>query len=191
MKMRIVSEYFEGKVLLFEHFEVDDIRGRFAKLWMQNWKESFSIKEVFLSTSRRGVVRGLHYIIRPHAQRRIVTCIEGKMKDVVVDIRKRSPTYANYVAVDLDGRSNRSIFIGVGFAHGFLALEDCTVIYFADELYDKQLDRGIRWNDPQISIAWGVENPVVSERDSSHPYLKEADNNYLYGDLSEQDSGFG
>ena len=186
--MRIIGKYFEGKVLLFEHFAADDARGRFAKLWIENWIEGFSTKEAFFSKSMRGVIRGLHYVMKPHAQRRIVSCIDGKIKDVIVDIRKRSPTYADYVCVDLEGHSNRSIYIDVGFAHGFLALEDSIVIYLADKPYDKRCDRGIKWDDPQIAVAWGAEKPLISQRDSSNPYLRDADNNYLYDDSNEQDN---
>jgi len=169
-------------VQLFEYPESADLRGEFRKLWMTRWNENFSLGELFLSHSRKDVIRGLHYIIRPATQKRIIFCTEGRIRDVVVDIRKGAPTYGKYVSAILEQKSNRGIYVGEGVAHGFLALEDSTVIYLTDMPYDEKYDRGIRWNDPEIGIRWGVSSPILSRKDANLPLLKDAENNFVYNE---------
>jgi dTDP-4-dehydrorhamnose 3,5-epimerase len=159
-----------------------DLRGDFSKLWASGWLDNFSVGEVFLSNSRKGVIRGLHYIMHPSTQKRAVFCVQGKIKDVIVDIRKGSPTYSEYVSVDLQEKDNRGIYIGEGFAHGFLALADSIVVYLASTPYDEKYDRGVIWNDPEIAIDWGIKTPIQSKKDATLPLLKDAENNFVYKD---------
>jgi dTDP-4-dehydrorhamnose 3,5-epimerase len=180
--LKTIQSFFEGKVQLFEHTGTTDLRGDFAKLWAAGWIENFSVGEVFLSSSKKGVIRGLHYLMHPATQKRAVFCVQGKIEDVAVDIRKGSPTYSKYIAVNLEGKSNRGIYLGEGFAHGFLAKEDSTVIYLANIPYDEKYDRGIRWNDPEIGIDWAIGDPILSRKDATLPFLKDAENNFVYND---------
>jgi dTDP-4-dehydrorhamnose 3,5-epimerase len=180
--LKVIRSFFNGKVQVFEHPGTRDLRGDFAKLWATGWLGNFSMGEVFLSTSRKRVIRGLHYILRPSTQKRAVFCVEGKIKDVNVDIRKGSPTYGKYVFADLQGNDNRGIYIDEGFAHGFLALRGSTVVYLASTPYDAKNDRGIIWNDPEIAIEWGIKNPILSKKDAALPLLKDAENNFVYPD---------
>ncbi len=135
------------------------------------------------SKSQKGVLRGLHYQLRPMEQGKLVRCIRGRIWDVAVDIRKGSPWYGKWVAVELSEENKLMLWIPPGFAHGFVALEDNTeVIYKVTKEYSPELERGIIWNDPDIGIDWPVKNPKLSERDSRLPPLREAENNFLYGE---------
>ena len=135
------------------------------------------------SKSQKGVLRGLHYQLRPMEQGKLVRCVRGRIWDVAVDIRKGSPWYGKWVAVELSEENKLMLWIPPGFAHGFVALEDNTeVIYKVTKEYSPELERGIIWNDPDIGIDWPVKNPKLSERDSRLPPLREAENNFLYGE---------
>lgn len=143
------------------------------------------MKEYFVqgnySRSLYGVLRGLHYQKNPCAQGKLVQCINGKIFDVAVDIRKGSPTYGSCVSVELSGDNNHMLYVPPGFAHGFVVLsESADVIYKCTREYSPEDDRGIIWNDPYINIQWPVKDPVLSEKDSKHPLLKDADNNFEY-----------
>ncbi len=177
--MKKLKQCFGGKVFLFEHFRASDRRGSFSKHWVDGAK-AFKVGEIFSSFSKKGVLRGLHYILAPQTQSRMVFCLSGRVKDVVVDIRKGSPTYGKHVSVELSAEKNTAIFIGKGFAHGFLALEDSLLLYLADKPYFAKSDRGIKWNDPALGIKWGAKKPVVSERDAAFPLLADAENNFNY-----------
>jgi dTDP-4-dehydrorhamnose 3,5-epimerase len=180
--LKVLEKYFDGQVFTFEYFKAGDVRGDFGKVWVREDFPGFSMAETFYSKSKKDVIRGFHYIKRPATQKRIVACLHGQVRDVVVDIRKGSPTYGKYVSIDLDSKVNKAVFIGKGFAHGFHSLEDSILFYLIDGRYDKTLDRGIRYDDPQIGVDWGVKKPIISERDAAHPPLKDADNNFAYGE---------
>jgi len=134
------------------------------------------------SKSKKGVLRGLHYQLEPKAQGKLVRCIRGKIWDVALDIRKGSPTYMKWVCVELSEENKNMLWIPPGFAHGFIALEDSEIIYKCTAEHDPALDRGIVWNDPLIGIKWPIENPILSEKDKKLPLLKNAENNFFYGD---------
>ncbi|MBO8143328.1 MAG: dTDP-4-dehydrorhamnose 3,5-epimerase [Thermodesulfobacterium sp.] len=137
------------------------------------------------SKSKKGVLRGLHYQLNPKAQGKLVRCIKGKIWDVAVDIRKGSPWYSKWVAVELSEENKHMLWIPPGFAHGFVALEDSEIIYKCTEEYDPALDRGIIWNDREIGIKWPITNPILSKKDAGLPKLKNAENNFVYqkGDI--------
>lgn len=177
--MSVLESLFDKRVFIFEFFRSTDSRGDFTKIWTKGLTE-FVAREVFISNSRKGVIRGLHYILRPETQRRIVVCLTGKIRDFVVDIRQGSPTFRHYVEMDLNGQENRGVYIDQGFAHGFLALEESRVLYLADVPYNQKYDRGIRWNDPSIGIPWGVKNPILSEKDAMLPLMNTAEINFIY-----------
>ncbi|OWP65029.1 dTDP-4-dehydrorhamnose 3,5-epimerase [Hymenobacter amundsenii] len=126
------------------------------------------------SRSDRGVVRGLHFQKPPHAQAKLVRVAAGRALDVIVDIRRDSPTYGRHVSVVLDAERFNMFYVPVGFAHGFTALEDNTLfLYKCTDYYAPQSEGGLLWNDPALGIDWGVENPTISAKDQVLPTLAE------------------
>ena len=159
-----------------------DNRGFFYESWNQKLFNKIVGEEVkFLqdnhSSSNVGVLRGLHYQIEPKPQGKLVRCVSGSVFDVMVDIRKSSPTFGEWASVMLDNLNKRMIWIPVGFAHGFLALEDNSeVLYKASELWSNDHERAIRWDDKDININWPLKDincfaPKLSEKDSKAPFL--------------------
>lgn len=135
------------------------------------------------SRSCHGVLRGLHFQKPPHAQSKLVRVVRGRVLDVAVDIRKGSPTFGRYVAVELSEENHRQLFIPRGFAHGFAVLsEDAVFQYKCDNYYATQSEGAIAWNDPQIGIDWGLasDEVILSEKDMMHPLLKDADELFDY-----------
>jgi dTDP-4-dehydrorhamnose 3,5-epimerase len=134
------------------------------------------------SRSQKGVLRGLHYQLKPMEQGKLVRCVRGRIWDVAVDIRKGSPWYGRWVAVELSEENKLMLWVPPGFAHGFVALEDNTeVIYKVTNEYAPELGRGILWNDPDLGIEWPIKKPILSEKDKNQPLFKEAENNFEYG----------
>ncbi len=126
------------------------------------------------SKSSKGVLRGLHFQKPPFDQAKLVRCIQGKVLDVAVDIRKGSKTFGKYVTVELSEENKRQLFIPRGFAHGFLSLSDSSIFsYKVDEVYAPEYDAGIIWNDKELNIDWGIlhNQVLVSEKDSNLPYF--------------------
>jgi dTDP-4-dehydrorhamnose 3,5-epimerase len=124
-----------------------------------------------VSTSIRGVLRGLHYQW-PKPQGKYVSVIEGEVWDVAVDIRRGSPTFGRWTAVVLSAENNRHFWVPPGFAHGFVALSERAVFtYLCTETYDREADAGIRWNDAELAIDWPVSSPALSEKDAKAPFL--------------------
>ncbi|MDK4724030.1 dTDP-4-dehydrorhamnose 3,5-epimerase [Rhizobium sp. CNPSo 3968] len=129
------------------------------------------------SRSGKGVLRGLHYQLPPHAQAKLVRVVAGEAYDVAVDIRKSSPTFGHWVGVLLSAENKRQLWIPEGFAHGFLTLSDhVEFLYKTTNYYEPESDRGIRWDDPQIGIDWKVTEPLtLSSKDQQQPLLADAD----------------
>ena len=127
------------------------------------------------SKSTKGVLRGLHYQLPPKAQAKLVRCIQGEIFDVAVDIRKNSSTYGKWVGEKLSAENKKMLFIPEGFAHGFVVLsETAELLYKASNEYSKEHDRGVLWNDPEISVAWGIDfEPILSDKDKHQPLLKD------------------
>jgi dTDP-4-dehydrorhamnose 3,5-epimerase len=133
------------------------------------------------SRSSRGVVRGLHYQLRPHDQAKLIRVIEGRIFDVALDLRKDSPTYGKWFGIELDSESKIQLFIPRGFAHGFSVLSELAIIlYKTDNLYYHASERGIALDDPGLNIDWrlGDIKPVLSEKDSGNPLFMNAENNF-------------
>jgi len=134
-----------------------------------------------ISKSKKTTLRGLHYQKNPNAQGKLVYCLKGKIFDIVVDIRMGSPTYAQWVSIELSDKNNFILYVPAAFAHGFLALSDTAeVIYKCTKEYSPKDEAGIIWNDPDINIKWPIANPTLSEKDKKLPALKAADNNFSY-----------
>jgi len=123
-------------------------------------------------THRRGTIRGLHYQAESKPEVKLVRCASGVIFDVIVDIRRGSPTYARWEGFELSGRNRSVLYVPGGFAHGFQCLTDeCQVFYQMSEFYEPALARGVRWNDPTLDIRWPLPQPVLSDRDRNLPLL--------------------
>ncbi len=173
-------------IILIEPKIFKDARGFFMETYKYSEFRKNGIEYEFVqdnhSKSKKGVLRGLHYQLKPMEQGKLVRCIRGRIWDVAVDIRKGSPWYKKWVAIELSEENKLMLWVPPGFAHGFVALEDNTeVVYKVTKEYAPELDRGIIWNDPDIGIEWPIENPILSEKDSKLPRLKDAENNFIYG----------
>ncbi len=157
-----------------------DERGFFSETYRLDWHEAAGIppRERFIqdnhSRSTRGVVRGMHFHVGPGVAK-LVRCARGRILDVIVDLRRGSPTYARWEAVALDDEGMRELYVPVGFAHGFCVLSDVAdVLYKQTAYYDPTLERGIAWDDPEVGIEWPSEiEPIVSARDAAAPTLHE------------------
>jgi dTDP-4-dehydrorhamnose 3,5-epimerase len=155
----------------------EDERGQFFETFNQRTFEAYGLPFEFvqdnLSRSKKNVVRGLH-MQRENPQGKMVICLSGAVQDVCVDLRPWSPSFKRVSSVVLDSRKNTAFYVPPGCAHGFAALTDDAMLYYkCTTAYDKQSDGGIFWNDPEISIPWMVESPIVSEKDSKLPMLKD------------------
>jgi dTDP-4-dehydrorhamnose 3,5-epimerase len=131
-----------------------------------------------------GTLRGLHFQTPPHAQAKLVRCARGRVLDVAVDVRKGSPTFGEWVGAILDAEAGNQLFIPEGFAHGFVTLvADCEIAYKVSDFYDPACDGGIRWDDPQVRVAWDLpaeSEPVLSAKDTALPLLAAFDSPFPY-----------
>ena len=157
-----------------------DERGFFVETYKSVDFGKAGIKEAFVqdnhSRSVRNVLRGLHYQKSPAAQAKLVRCTLGRIRDVAVDIRKDSPNFGKWAAVELSAANAHMLYIPEGFAHGFLVLSDeAEIMYKCTREFYPAHDAGIRWNDPQIGVKWGVKDPVLSPKDLNLPFLKDAE----------------
>lgn len=158
-------------LLLIKPVVFADERGVFYETYSQKRYKELNIPELFLqdneSTSKKNVLRGLHFQLPPYDQGKLVRVVKGAALDVAVDIRKQSPTYGKYVMVELNDENKYQFWIPSGFAHGFLSLTDETIFsYKCTNLYNKESESGLMWNDKDINIQWNIKNPVVSEKDN-------------------------
>ena len=171
------------EVVIIEPQIHSDSRGYFFESFNQKEFEEKVCKTTFVqdneSKSSFGVLRGLHFQKPPFAQSKLVRVIKGVVLDVAVDIRKGSPTFGQYVSVELTGENHRQFFIPRGFAHGFSVLSEEVIFqYKCDNFYSPQSEGAIAWNDPDLNIDWRIpaEKVVLSEKDSKHPRLKDWQN---------------
>jgi dTDP-4-dehydrorhamnose 3,5-epimerase len=160
----------------------EDSRGYFFEAYNQAKFHDHGINYKFVqdnqSFSKRGVIRGLHLQINPFAQAKLVRVLEGEILDVAVDLRKNSPTYGHHVSVVLSAENKKQLMVPHGFAHGFSVLsETASVLYKVDQVYHKESERGILYNDPTLAIDWQVntEEVIVSDKDLILPRVNEMD----------------
>jgi len=132
------------------------------------------------SCSTAGVIRGLHFQLPPFTQGKLVRATKGSILDVVVDLRKTSSTYKGVAKILLDDKKKQMLYVPVGFAHGFVSLENCEVQYKCTNLYNKSSESGIRWDDPDLKIEWGIKDPIVSEKDMQLPYLSTIESSLVF-----------
>lgn len=132
-------------------------------------------------SKEKGILRGLHFQLSPKAQTKLVRCTRGKIYDVAVDLREGSPTYKKWFGLELSAENKRQFLIPKGFAHGFLTLSNnAEVQYKVDEYYAPEYDRSIIYDDPEINVDWGIEGPILSDKDKNAPLLKDSDCNFTY-----------
>ncbi len=169
-------------VLILTPVRHRDARGFFAETWNRQTLKNAGLETDFVQDNhslsyRRGTLRGLHYQLPPFEQAKLVRCARGRLLDVAVDIRPASPTFRQWVAVELGFDNGRQLFIPAGFAHGFLTLEDDTEIaYKCSAPYSPAHDRAIRFDDPDIGIDWPLAAPpILSDKDAAAPPLAHAD----------------
>jgi dTDP-4-dehydrorhamnose 3,5-epimerase len=153
----------------------EDPRGSFGRIWC---REEFgrqqlpsALAQVSLSrTAKKGTLRGMHFQLAPSREDKLVRCVRGRIFDVALDLRRRSPSYLSHVGVELGDGGMRGLFIPAGCAHGFLTLEpDCVVLYMMTDVYSSGLQAGVRWDDPAFAIAWPERPAEVLERDAQFP----------------------
>lgn len=180
--MEVLKTAIEG-LLIIDPTVFGDSRGYFFESYnKQRFNEATGLDIDFVqdnqSKSCYGVLRGLHFQKPPYAQSKLVRCVRGKVLDVAVDIRKSSPTFGKYVAVQLTEDNHRQLFIPHGFAHGFVVLsEEAIFQYKCDNFYNKESEGAIAWNDPEIGIDWGIPSAdiILSDKDKVNPLLKDAE----------------
>ena len=176
-------------VCIVEPIVHGDHRGYFMETYSTAALSQIGIDAVFVQdnqsfSAKKGVLRGIHFQNAPMAQAKLVRVNRGAALDVAVDLRKGSPTYRQWVAVELSGENRRMLFIPRGFGHGFVTLtDDVEFCYKVDNLYSPACDRGIRFDDPSIGVEWGVQNPILSQKDTVSPLLAESDCNFVYGEI--------
>ncbi|MGJ0311900.1 dTDP-4-dehydrorhamnose 3,5-epimerase [Aliarcobacter cryaerophilus] len=176
-------------VIIIEPKVHGDSRGYFVETFVSNKLEEFLGYQINFcqdneSKSSKGVLRGLHYQLSPHAQTKLVRVIHGRVLDVAVDIRKNSPTFGQHVAVELSGENKKQLLIPRGFAHGFVVLEDDTIFaYKVDNYYSPECDRGIAFDDKNLNIDWILNHNELnlSAKDIKQPKLNETNDLFEFG----------
>ncbi|MCK9482059.1 MAG: dTDP-4-dehydrorhamnose 3,5-epimerase [Bacteroidia bacterium] len=175
--MKVIETGLEG-LLLIEPKVLEDARGYFFESYNREVFVKNGIDDVFVqdnqSMSMKGAIRGLHFQKNPHPQAKLVRVVQGRVLDVVVDIRTNSPTFAKVYSAELSESNKLMMYIPVGFAHGFATLEDYTVFqYKCSDLYFPETEGGIFWNDADLNIQWGVQHPIISDKDARLPLFKD------------------
>lgn len=179
--MKAIKTDIDG-IVIIEPRVFEDERGYFFESFnSREFAEATGMDLAFVqdneSKSRYGVLRGLHFQREPYAQSKLVRVVSGRVWDVAVDIRRGSPTFGKYVAVELSGENKRQMFIPKGFAHGYVVLEDNTIFqYKCDNYYHPESEGAIAWDDPTIAIEWPIPaaDIILSEKDKHHPTLNNA-----------------
>lgn len=177
-------------VFIIEPQVFGDQRGYFMETWSTRDFEEMGLQYDFVQdnqsfSAKKGILRGIHFQNAPHAQAKLVRVTRGAVLDVAVDLRFGSPTYRQWIAVELSAENKRMLMIPRGFGHGFKTLTDnVEFCYKVDNLYNRECDRGIRFNDPAIGVDWGdVEEELLSPKDTTSPLLADSECNYVYGEM--------
>jgi dTDP-4-dehydrorhamnose 3,5-epimerase len=180
-------------IFIIEPTVFSDSRGFFFESYSRRDMEIIGVSYDFVqdnqSCSAKGVIRGLHFQAK-YPQGKLIRVLRGSIYDVVVDLRKRSPTCGKSIGFEISALDFRMIWIPIGFAHGFLSLEDHTeVLYKTTDFYYPEYDAGIRWNDPNLGICWpleqyGISSAIISEKDAKLPLLEEIESPFEFGDIT-------
>lgn len=162
-------------VFVIEMQKHGDERGFFARAFCQKEFGDLQLATNIVQmndslSARRGTLRGMHYQLAPRAETKVVRCTRGALFDIILDLRRGSPTFGQTFGVELTAENRRMLYVPKGFAHGFITLADDTeAFYLVDEFYSPEHERGVRWNDPRFSIPWPIEPVVMSQKDRSYP----------------------
>jgi dTDP-4-dehydrorhamnose 3,5-epimerase len=180
-----ISETEIAGVLVVETRAVSDDRGFFAETYSKPMFARAGLEPTFvqdnLSASRKGTVRGLHYQIEPHGMGKLVRAIRGSVFDVAVDLRRGSPTFGKWVGRTLTAENRLALWVPSGFAHGFVALEEDTLVFYkCTAIHTPEAERAIVYNDPAIGIQWPLQPSIVSPKDAAAPPLANAEYNFEY-----------
>lgn len=177
-KPMIFTETKLSGAFIIDPKRIDDERGFFARTWCQREFVEHGLSVEFSQCNvsfniRCGTLRGMHYQIEPHPEIKLVRCTAGAIYDVIVDLRPASPTFKQWVAVELTARNQRALYIPAGMAHGFQTIEDeSEVFYQMSEFYYPDLARGVRWDDPVFGIVWPIKGKIISKRDQALPFFE-------------------
>lgn len=177
--MDFIKTKLDG-VYIVEPKVFGDNRGFFMESWSKPAFDEAGLHYDFVQDNHslstvKGTLRGIHFQRGDKAQAKLVRCVRGAVLDVAVDLRPQSPTYKRWTGVVLSAENHRMFLIPRGFGHGFLTLTDeVEFLYKADNPYAPEADGGIRWNDPDIAVDWGIDTPILSEKDKNNPFLKDA-----------------
>ena len=175
-RFSLISTPFEG-LWKIKRNPISDHRGSLSRLFCENDFKEFGLEKKFVQinhtkTTKMGAVRGLHYQNYPYTEAKFVSCIEGKVFDIVVDLRKDSKTFLNWHSEILSAENNISMYIPEGFAHGFQALsKDCSLIYMHTNFFSPEYEDGVNALDPILAINWPIKISDISERDSNHGFI--------------------
>lgn len=171
--MKFIETKLKGAYII-EPERLEDERGFFARTFCQKEFEAQGLNPKLVQCSisynkHRGTLRGMHYQVAPMAESKLVRCTKGAIYDVIIDMNPQSPTYCQWIAVELNNENRNMIYIPEGFAHGFQTLEnDTEVFYQMSEFYAPEYAKGVRWDDPAFEIKWLISNPILSEKDISY-----------------------
>ena len=184
--MQILQTKIPG-LLIIEPDVFSDQRGYFFESFNTEKYKNQGIDTNFLqdnvSSSSMGVIRGLHYQLAPYSQAKLIQVLKGKVLDVAVDLRQGSPTFGEHLSIELSEENHRQFFIPRGFAHGFSVLTDEVLFsYKCDNLYNKEAERGINYNDSFLQIDWQIspDTAIVSGKDQALPFFEEAESNFIF-----------
>ena len=174
-----VTETGIPNLVIIEPQVFGDHRGFFMESWNKRVMEETGlfynfVQDNYSSSTVKGTLRGIHFQYGDKSQAKLVWCALGAVLDVAVDLRKDSPTYKKWYAVELSAKNHKQLLIPRGFGHGFMTLTDhVEFMYKADNYYTPEADGGIRWNDPTLAVNWDIENPILSEKDRNLPFFDE------------------
>ncbi len=182
--MKILQTELPG-LLIIEPDVFRDERGYFCETYNQEKLSQLGFNQTFVqdneSMSSKGVLRGIHFQKPPFAQAKLVRVIKGSVIDFAVDLRKGSPTYGKYKAVELDSETKRMLYLPEGFGHAFVSLEDNTIFsYKCSNFYNKESESGILWSDEDLNIDWKIDNPILSDKDKILGKLKDFDSPFTF-----------
>lgn len=181
--MKVTKTKFKG-LLIIETDVFGDHRGWFTETYTKNKFVDKGIDFDFIQdnqsySAQKGTLRGIHFQINPKAQTKMIRCTRGAIIDTVVDLRKGSDTYKQWFSIELSAENKKQLLIPKGFGHAFLTItDDVEVQYKVDEYYSKEHDRSIKYDDPDIGIEWGIDNPILSQKDLNAPLLRDSDANF-------------
>jgi dTDP-4-dehydrorhamnose 3,5-epimerase len=176
-------------VLILEPRVFGDARGWFTETWSERDMQGVGLYYTFVQdnhsySAQRNTLRGIHFQKGEHAQAKLLRCVRGAVLDVAVDLRVGSPTYSRWISAELSADNKRQLLIPRGFGHALLTLtDDVEFLYKADNFYNAEADRGIRWNDHDIGEDWGVDSPTLSAKDAAAPLLADSDTDFVYADF--------